>query len=52
VRQPIERLATAVAPIVIAQVRGRRPDATELMFDPELIVRASTAPARTVMTYS
>ncbi|WP_369375625.1 LacI family DNA-binding transcriptional regulator [Promicromonospora sp. Populi] len=45
VRQPVDRLAAAVAPIVLAQVRGRHPDATELMFDPELIVRASTAPA-------
>lgn len=44
VRQPVDRLAAAVAPIVLAQVRGRHPDASELMFDPELIVRASTAP--------
>lgn len=46
VRQPIERLAVAVAPVVLSLVRGRRVAATELMFDPELIVRASTAPPR------
>lgn len=44
VRQPTDRLATAVAPIVLAQVRGRHVDATELMFDPELIIRESTRP--------
>jgi LacI family transcriptional regulator, repressor for deo operon, udp, cdd, tsx, nupC, and nupG len=44
VRQPIDRLAAAVAPVIAALVRGRPVDETELLFAPELIVRASTAP--------
>ncbi|MGP3971785.1 LacI family DNA-binding transcriptional regulator [Streptomyces sp. 6N223] len=44
VRQPIERLAQAVVPVLTRLVQGRPVDAGELLFDPELIVRGSTAP--------
>jgi LacI family transcriptional regulator, repressor for deo operon, udp, cdd, tsx, nupC, and nupG len=46
VRQPIGRLAAAVAPVMVALIRRRRVDETELLFAPQLIVRASTAPPR------
>lgn len=46
VRQPIERLAQAVVPVLTRLVQGRPVDVGELMFDPELIVRGSTAPIR------
>ncbi|WP_049570637.1 LacI family DNA-binding transcriptional regulator [Streptomyces sp. SBT349] len=44
VRQPIERLAQAVVPVLTRLVQGRPVDTGELLFDPELIVRGSTAP--------
>jgi LacI family transcriptional regulator, repressor for deo operon, udp, cdd, tsx, nupC, and nupG len=46
VRQPIDRLADAVAPVIAALIRRRPVDETELLFAPQLIVRASTAPPR------
>ncbi|TDD71217.1 LacI family DNA-binding transcriptional regulator [Jiangella aurantiaca] len=44
VRQPMERLAQAVVPVLTRLVQGRPVDTSELLFDPELIVRGSTAP--------
>ena len=44
VRQPIDRLAKAVAPILSRLVQGERMADGELLFDPELILRASTTP--------
>jgi LacI family transcriptional regulator, repressor for deo operon, udp, cdd, tsx, nupC, and nupG len=44
VRQPIDRLADAVAPVIAALIRRRPVDETELLFAPQLTVRASTAP--------
>ncbi|WP_348789960.1 LacI family DNA-binding transcriptional regulator [Leifsonia sp. NPDC080035] len=48
VRQPIDRLAKTVAPILSRLVRGDRMADGELLFDPELIPRASTAKPRDV----
>jgi LacI family repressor for deo operon, udp, cdd, tsx, nupC, and nupG len=51
-RQPIDRLAAAVAPAVLSLVRGRHIESTELMFDPELIVRGTTgAPKETATVH-
>ena len=44
VRQPIERITSALAQVVIALIRGRHVNESELLFTPELIVRGSTAP--------
>jgi DNA-binding LacI/PurR family transcriptional regulator len=46
VRQPIDRLAKAVAPILSRLVHGERMADGELLFDPELIPRSSTARPR------
>lgn len=46
VRQPIERLAQALVPVVTRLVQGRPVVAGELLFDPELVIRGSTAPFR------
>lgn len=46
VRQPIDRLAQALVPVVTRLVQGRPVDAGELLFDPELVVRGSTARVR------
>lgn len=45
VRQPIERLAQAVPPVVARLVHKRPVGHDEVLFDPDLIVRASTGPA-------
>ncbi|MFJ9793145.1 LacI family DNA-binding transcriptional regulator [Streptomyces globosus] len=45
VRQPADRLALEVGRSVLALVGNRDVPAGELLFDPELVVRASTAPA-------
>jgi LacI family repressor for deo operon, udp, cdd, tsx, nupC, and nupG len=47
VRQPIDRLAKEVARSVVALVSNREVPQGELLFSPELVVRASTAPPRT-----
>jgi LacI family transcriptional regulator, repressor for deo operon, udp, cdd, tsx, nupC, and nupG len=45
VRQPIERLAEATVPLLQRLTYGQRVDASELLFDPDLIIRGSTGPA-------
>ena len=46
VRQPADRLALEVGRSVLALVSNREVPTGELLFDPELVIRASTAPAR------
>jgi LacI family repressor for deo operon, udp, cdd, tsx, nupC, and nupG len=46
VRQPTDRLAQAVVPVLTRLVQGRPVDTSELLFDPDLIIRGSTAPPR------
>lgn len=41
VRQPVERMAAAMAELLDEHIRGARAEPTSLVFDPELIVRAS-----------
>ncbi|KRC63143.1 MalR repressor protein [Agromyces sp. Root81] len=43
VRQPIERLAEAVVPVMTRLVKHRAVHRGELFFEPELIIRSSTA---------
>ncbi|MFJ9680527.1 LacI family DNA-binding transcriptional regulator [Streptomyces sp. NPDC101194] len=45
VRQPADRLALEVGRSVLALVSNRDVPTGELLFDPELVIRASTAPA-------
>jgi alanine racemase len=45
VRQPIERIAENVARIVTAQIANRTVSTEEILVEPELRLRASTAPA-------
>ena len=46
VRQPIDRLAQALVPVMTRLVQGRPVVPGELLFDPELVIRGSTAPLR------
>ncbi|GAA4564258.1 LacI family DNA-binding transcriptional regulator [Planotetraspora kaengkrachanensis] len=46
VRQPIERIAQAISSTMVHLVNRRPVPAGELMFDPELIIRGSTAAPR------
>jgi DNA-binding LacI/PurR family transcriptional regulator len=46
VRQPIERIAQSVATAMVHLVNRAQVPSGELLFDPELIVRASTAALR------
>jgi DNA-binding LacI/PurR family transcriptional regulator len=48
VRQPADRLAAEVARSILALVGNRDVPVGELLFDPELVIRASTAAPRTV----
>lgn len=48
VRQPVDRLAQAIVPVLARLVQGRPVVEGELLFDPELVVRGSTAPFRAV----
>lgn len=43
VRQPVDRIALAIATAMIHLVNGREVPPSELLFDPELIIRGSTA---------
>jgi DNA-binding LacI/PurR family transcriptional regulator len=45
VRQPVDRIAQAIATAMIHLVNGRDVPAGELLFDPELVVRGTTASA-------
>ncbi|MFD3331748.1 LacI family DNA-binding transcriptional regulator [Streptomyces sp. NPDC058700] len=44
VRQPIEAMGRAAVDLLHAQIRGTRTHPGELLFEPELVVRGSTAP--------
>ncbi|MGY4928696.1 substrate-binding domain-containing protein, partial [Streptomyces sp. 900105755] len=46
VRQPADRLAAEAARSVLALLAHRDVPVGELLFDPELVIRASTAPPR------
>ena len=45
VRQPIEAMGRAAVQLLTAQIAGKKVAADELLFEPELVVRGSTAPA-------
>jgi DNA-binding LacI/PurR family transcriptional regulator len=45
VRQPIEAMGQAVVDLLVQQIQGVGVTADELLFEPELVVRGSTAPA-------
>jgi LacI family repressor for deo operon, udp, cdd, tsx, nupC, and nupG len=44
IRQPVEAMAKAAASMLVAQMTGRERRSGEVMFEPELVVRASTGP--------
>ena len=46
VRQPIELMGQAAVDILVNQIEGAPGTTDELLFEPELVVRGSTAPAR------
>jgi DNA-binding LacI/PurR family transcriptional regulator len=48
VRQPIEAMGRAAVDMLVAQIDKARVPNDELLFEPELVVRASTAPASSV----
>jgi len=45
VRQPIETMGQAAVALLVAQVAGNPVPGDEMLFEPELVVRGSTAPA-------
>jgi DNA-binding LacI/PurR family transcriptional regulator len=44
VRQPIEPMGRMVIELLVAQLSGSQVTAEEYLFEPELVVRASTGP--------
>jgi DNA-binding LacI/PurR family transcriptional regulator len=46
VRQPIEAMGRAAVELLANQISGNTVAPDELLFEPELVVRASTAPVR------
>ena len=46
VRQPIDAMGRAVVSTLVQQVEGGRVASSELLFEPELVVRGSTARVR------
>ncbi|MDI5965951.1 LacI family DNA-binding transcriptional regulator [Streptomyces sp. SL13] len=46
VRQPIEAMGRAAVQLLTTRIAGKPVSTDELLFEPELVVRASTAPAR------
>lgn len=50
VRQPIEAMGRAAVDLLAALIAGNEVSMEELLFEPELVVRASAAPARTRAT--
>ena len=46
VRQPIEALGRAAVALLVDQIHGAKVEVGELLFEPELVVRGSTGPAR------
>jgi DNA-binding LacI/PurR family transcriptional regulator len=47
VRQPIEAMGRAAVELLVNQIAGIEVSMEELLFEPELVVRASAAPAKT-----
>jgi DNA-binding LacI/PurR family transcriptional regulator len=47
VRQPIEAMGRSAVELLVSQIEGAEVSADELLFEPELVVRGSTAPATT-----
>lgn len=47
VRQPIEAMGRTAVELLCAQIQGTQTDSSELLFEPELVVRGSTAQPRT-----
>jgi DNA-binding LacI/PurR family transcriptional regulator len=45
VRQPIEPMCRAAIDLLVSQINGVAVPQDELLFEPELVVRGSTAPA-------
>jgi DNA-binding LacI/PurR family transcriptional regulator len=45
IRQPIDAMGRAVVSTLVHQVEGQAVAPEELLFEPELVVRGSTAPA-------
>ena len=45
VRQPIESMGRTVIDLLLAQIAGTTEAGDELLFEPELVLRASTGPA-------
>jgi DNA-binding LacI/PurR family transcriptional regulator len=54
IRQPIEAMGQAAVDLLVTRIDGssaaRGVSTTELLFEPELVVRGSTAPARAAVT--
>jgi LacI family repressor for deo operon, udp, cdd, tsx, nupC, and nupG len=46
VRQPIEMMGQAAVDLLVSQIEGTAVQRDELLFEPELVVRGSTAPVR------
>jgi DNA-binding LacI/PurR family transcriptional regulator len=46
VRQPIESIGRSAVTLLVSQIEGAEVTAEELLFEPELVVRGSTAPVR------
>ncbi|MCU1490367.1 MAG: HTH-type transcription regulator reg1 [Acidimicrobiaceae bacterium] len=46
VRQPIEAIGRAAVALLVSQIEGAPAATEELLFEPELVVRGSTGPAR------
>ncbi|MDH2424943.1 LacI family DNA-binding transcriptional regulator [Sphaerisporangium sp. TRM90804] len=46
VRQPIEAMGRTAVTLLVSQIEGATVTAEELLFEPELVVRGSTAPAK------
>ncbi|UJP09104.1 LacI family transcriptional regulator [Microbacterium sp. KUDC0406] len=46
VRQPIEAMGRAAIELLLSQIAGGSEAGTELLFEPELVLRSSTGPAR------
>jgi len=44
IRQPVNAMGQAAVSLLLHQIEGEPPQADELLFEPELVVRASTAP--------
>ena len=47
VRQPIDTMGQAAVELLVKEIAGVRVTHSELLFEPELVVRGSTGPVRT-----